>query len=81
MTQITLDPALRAKLNGLNEEIALCDEAGRTVGHFVPEEQYKKLLYAYAMSRCPYSKEELETFRQETGGKPLTEIWKDLGVQ
>jgi hypothetical protein len=81
MTQITLDPALRAKLNGLNEEIALCDEAGRTVGHFVPEEQYRKLLYAWVMSTCPYSEEELDRFGKEKGGKSLAEIWKDLGVQ
>ena len=79
MTQITIDSALRAKLNGLNEEIELRDEAGRTVGHFVPDEQYKKMLYALAEQCLPYSAEEREQRLKETGGRTLAEIWKSLG--
>ena len=81
MTQITIDQSLREKLNGMNEEIALCDDAGRTVGHFVPEDQYKEMVRAYLMSTCPFSEEELERRSKETGGKTLAEIWKDLGVK
>jgi hypothetical protein len=79
MTKVLIDESLRSKLNGLNEEMELCDESGRTPGHFLPADLFRKLLYAYAESECPYSKEELERMRQETGGRSLAEIWERLG--
>ena len=36
MTRVTVDPTLRAKLNGLNTQTELCDESGHTLGLFVP---------------------------------------------
>ena len=80
--KIVLDEMLEAKLNGLNKEMEICDQAGRTVGHFLPPDVYKKLLYAWVMSQRPISDEELERRRRESKGKgrPLAEIWKDLGV-
>lgn len=45
MSKLTLDPQLRAKLNGLNEQLEICDETGQTVGHYLPDEAYKQLLY------------------------------------
>jgi hypothetical protein len=77
MGKVILDDALRAKLNGLNEEIELCDELGRTVGHFLPADVYNHILYS--SDGCPYSEEELQKSLQEPGGQPLTEIWKTLG--
>jgi hypothetical protein len=79
MKQVTLDASLRSRLNGLSEELELLDEKGQTLGHFLPEALYKKMLYAAAEAACPYSKEELEQFRQETGGQPLANFWKTLG--
>ena len=79
MSKITLDAALRSKLNGLTESLAVCDETGQTVGHFLPEQTYRKMLYQIAESQCPYTREELRAFRQETGGQPLAELWKSLG--
>lgn len=81
MSQIIVDESLRKQLNGCQEDITLVDEAGKPLGHFLPEPMYRKLLYAWAESQCPYSKEELERFKQETGGRPLKEIWKSLGVK
>lgn len=81
MQTIVLDPELRAKLNGLDQEVEIRDEAGKTVGHYVPEALYRKMLYAAAEAACPYSEEELERMRHETGGRPLAEIWKSLGVK
>jgi hypothetical protein len=79
MTKLTLDPQLRAKLNGLNEQIEVCDESGAIIGHFLPAAVYQKLLYAAAEAACPYTKEELQKFQQQTGGRSLAEIWKSLG--
>lgn len=79
MKKVTLDPNLRSQLNGLTEELEVCDDSGRTLGHFLPAELYQKLIYAAAEAACPYSEEELERMSQETGGRPLAEIWKELG--
>ena len=81
MTQVILDETLRSKLNGCREEVALLDESGKPVGHFLPEVEYRKLLYAWVESQCPYTKEEMEQFRQQTNGRPLKEIWESLGVE
>jgi hypothetical protein len=77
MTKLTLDPQLRAKLNGLNEQIEFCDENGQTIGHFVPTDFYMQLVYAWLNAKV--TDEELEQAAQEPGGRPLAEIWKSLG--
>ena len=77
MTKVILDEVLRAKLNGLQAEIELCDPSGETVGHFLPENRYQELVAALA--KRPYTDEDLARFRQETGGRTLAEIWKSLG--
>jgi hypothetical protein len=79
MSKITLDPALRAKLNGLTERLEVCDESGKVVGQFLPAEVYEKLLYRLAESQCPYTPAELALMRQQTGGRPLADLWKILG--
>jgi hypothetical protein len=78
MSKITLDNDLRAKLNGLNSPLEICDEAGQTVGHFLPSALYKKFAYAALATECPYSAQELERMHQETGGRPLAELWNEL---
>jgi hypothetical protein len=77
MTKVTIDSALRAKLNGLNEQIALCDESGKQLGHFLPADLYRDLLNAWA--DAAFTDEELARADRETGGRPLSEIWKSLG--
>ncbi len=81
MTKLLVDETLRGKLNGLNEGIEFCDPSGRTLGRFIPEDQYRQLLYAWVERQCPLSEEELERREEEPGGKPLAEIWKDLGAE
>jgi hypothetical protein len=79
MSKIILDPELRGKLNGLTQQVEVCDESGRTVGHFVPVETYEKLLYALAEAQRPQrSGEDIEKRRRETGGRTLPDIWKAL---
>lgn len=79
MSKVTLDPHLRSSLNGLSEPVEICDENGTTLGHFLPQVLYRKMLYALAESqRPPLTPEEVERRRHETGGRPLPAIWKDL---
>jgi len=79
MSRVTLDLELRARLNGLNEPLEICDESGRTLGHFLPEQSYQSLLYQVAEAQCPYSADELRDMRQESGARPLAELWRSLG--
>jgi hypothetical protein len=80
MSKVILDPQLRAKLNGLQAPLEVCDETGKTLGHFLPAETYRKLLYAAASAACPHDRAEQERRRQEPGGRSLADFWKDLGV-
>ena len=79
MSKVTLDPQLRAKLNGLNEHVEVCDESGHTVGHFLPASLYEELFYKALAAESPHSKEELKRRHHETGGRSLAEIWRSLG--
>jgi hypothetical protein len=77
MSRVIIDESLRAKLNGFDEEIELCDETGRTVGHFLPTDSYREMLVAW--SKAHTTDEELERRMSEPGGRTLAEIWKSLG--
>ena len=77
MSKVILDDDLRAKLNGLTETVEFCEPSGETVGHYVPHDQYMKLLYALAKTEVPL--EELKRRAAKPGGKSLAEIWKKLG--
>ena len=79
MSKVILDDDLRAKLNGLNETVEVCDPAGATVGQFVPQEQFVKMMVALAKTEVPL--EELKRRAAAPGGKSLAEIWKKLGVE
>jgi hypothetical protein len=80
MSRVILDSYLKARLNGLNEKLEICDADGRTLGHFLPEDVYRRLLYAAVEAACPHDREEQERRRRETGGRPLADFWKDLGA-
>jgi hypothetical protein len=77
MTKVIVDEALRSKLNGLNEQMELCDESGRKLGHFLPADMYRDLLNAWADTL--FTDEELRRAELETGGSTLADIWKRLG--
>ena len=80
MSKIILDEDLRARLNGLDRTLEVCDEDGHTVGHFLPAAEYRKLLYAAVNASCKVSDEEMDRRRQEGGGMSLAEFWKRMGV-
>ncbi|MBI1831027.1 MAG: hypothetical protein HYR84_06205 [Planctomycetes bacterium] len=79
MSKVILDADLKAKLGGLHEQIELCDTDGQTMGRYVPEDVYQKLLYQLAESQRPVlSAEETKCRRQVTGRKSLAEIMESL---
>ena len=78
MSKVIVDDELRARLNGLGTDVELCDATGHPLGYVITPEEYRKLLYLRAAGR--HSDEEVERLRQQTGGRTLAEIWKDLGA-
>ncbi len=79
MSRVMLDPQMRSKLNGLDDQMEICDESGRTLGRFLPESLYRELLLAWSKADLP--DEELQRRWQEPRGCTLAEIWEKLGQQ
>jgi hypothetical protein len=77
MTKLVLDPSFAGQLAGFTAPVELCDPDGRPLGQFVPVATAR--FAAQSQDGCPYSTEELERMRQETGGRSLREIWSSLG--
>ncbi len=77
MTKVTIDSSLRTKLNGLDQQMELCDETGRTLGHFLPADVYREMLVTWSKARA--SDEELDRRMREPGACSLAEIWERLG--
>jgi hypothetical protein len=75
MNRIILDRATGEKLRDV-DEVELCDESGRKVGHFLSDPLFRRLLYDWANAQV--SEEELDRRRQEPGGRTLAEIWARL---
>jgi len=75
MNQIMVDSPLKAQLAGLSQPVEVVDEAGHSLGHFVPTQA------AIVSDDCPYSSEELARMRAEEGGRPLADIWRSLGAR
>ncbi len=74
MTTVTLDDALRAKLNGLNEQVEVRDEAGRRVGFFVPEDLFMRLMYEWAKVEFGRDDEAARRAAAEPGGMTTPEL-------
>ena len=74
MTRVTLDSETVAKLHNLQENLEVCDEAGRLLGYFVPTED--KAMYANVDAQV--SEAELDRREAEEVGRPLAEIIQDL---
>lgn len=77
MSRVVLDSELRSKLNGLGDQVEICDESGQTVGRYLPESLYRQFLVAW--SKANLSDEELERRLNEPRGRTLAEIWNILG--
>jgi hypothetical protein len=73
MSQVTLDQNVAARLMELQECAELIDPLGHVVGYFAPA----KPLHATAANQSIPSREELQRYAAEPGGKPLVEILVD----
>jgi len=58
MRTLILDDDLKARLNNLNEYQEVRDAAGNVVGHFLPDESYRRLIYDRA--KAEFALEEAE---------------------
>jgi hypothetical protein len=76
MNKILIDESLRSKLNDLNSQLEFCDEAGRTLGYFVPMPESDRSLYEWA--RQQFTDEEIERARQEPGRLTIDEVREGL---
>ena len=77
MGKFVLGPELRKQFTSLHEQLEVCDEAGKTVGHFLPEKLYQEMLNVYLEKIFP--KHEIDEALKQTGGRTLKEIWRKLG--
>lgn len=73
MQQLVLDKATRSRWPDWRELVQFRDETGTVIGHFVPSQSVSP------RRECPYSDEEIEELRHQTGGRSLAEILSDLG--
>jgi hypothetical protein len=76
MTRVTIDESIIQTLNQFAEPVELFDQSGRMIGQFLPA---SSLPIKRPSDNCPVSEEELQRIRTQKGGRPLAEIWKDLG--
>ena len=76
MTRLVLDTETAARFKDVSERVELCDANGRTLGYFQPANGENGLTDLDRQG--PFTREQLEQFRNEPGGKPLSEIVKRL---
>jgi hypothetical protein len=72
MSQIVLDEAETAKVNGLRSPIQVCDASGNLIGYLVSKEKFEKFVYAWAKQEV--SEEQLERAKQDTEEYALQEV-------
>ena len=77
MTKLVMDEVLRQRLRNLDEEVEVCDESGATVGRFIPEEMFRRLVIEWAFAQT--TADELQQRLEEPGGSSLSQIWNELG--
>ena len=76
MNRVVLDQSVRSKLRELDSRLEFCDEAGNTLGYFIPAAERQRLLYAWA--RGEFTDEEIQRARGEAGGFSLAELLAEL---
>jgi hypothetical protein len=72
MSVVVVDEPLQHELELLTAPVELRDRQGRLLGRFSPVLSGRQV--RRASDNCPYSDDELDAMRNETGGRTLTEI-------
>ncbi|HET6575110.1 MAG TPA: hypothetical protein VFG68_16000 [Fimbriiglobus sp.] len=83
MGKVILDADLRAKLQGGQTGVEVCDDTGQTIGYYLPRDEYVRLLYEIELAQPPISSQEREEARRElreTGGVTTAEVLDRLRV-
>jgi hypothetical protein len=76
MNSLVLDSDLPAKLQGLEQQVEILDEHGKSLGVYVPKAIYGDFVLSLQM---PFSIEEIQRLRKERGGCTLAEFWQRMG--
>jgi hypothetical protein len=63
MEKVIVSSSLSRQFPGWENEMEICDEAGRTLGYFLPPQLHRQLRYAWAKGQ--FSDEERAEARQE----------------
>lgn len=75
MSIVVVDEPLQHELESLTAPVELRDRQGRLLGRFSPVLSGRQV--RRASDNCPYSDDELDAMRNETGGRSLDEIKRD----
>jgi hypothetical protein len=76
MEKVIIDPSLRSQLEEIQIQVELCDDAGHTLGYFVPART--DLRWAYTWARTAITEEELEQARRQPGARTTAEVLERL---
>ncbi len=75
MSVVVVDKPLQHELEELTAPVDFRDRQGRLLGRFRPVLSGRQV--RRASDKCPYSDDELDAKRNETGGRALGEIKQD----
>ena len=74
MTKILLDPATRDRLAKVDTCAELCDESGRSLGHFIPAVDDR----LYQQIEVPFAEDELASAETEKDAYSTAEVLRRL---
>ncbi len=72
MNRVVVDTTVLSKLDNLSSALELCDEAGVTLGYFLPAADRQRQVYDWA--REAFSEKEIDAARQQSGGVTTEEL-------
>lgn len=78
MTRLMVDRETWAKLSDPREMLEICDQSGRTLVYREPLFRVGRVEGGKIHS--PYTVEEVEELRKQSGGRPLAEILTELSA-
>jgi hypothetical protein len=77
--KVLVDDQLRDRFREVHEAVELRDAAGRTYGYYHPALEAHE--HHPGPGPSPFSDEELARRQSLPGGRPLSEIWRDLAAR